>query len=64
VPNNEAPTLTVHDLPRAQRLLTLEFGDRAEFDDPKLEYRRQFWELLFLAPGSLAAGEDESRELT
>jgi aquaporin Z len=25
------PDLLVHDLPRAQRLLTLEFGDRAEF---------------------------------
>jgi aquaporin Z len=40
------PDLVVHDLPRAQRLLTLEFGDRAEFDDPKLEYRRLFSELL------------------
>src|SRR5512142_1910369 len=46
VPSNEAPTLTVHDLPRAQRLLMLEFGSRTEFDDPKLEYRRMFSELL------------------
>jgi len=40
-----APTV-VHDVPRAQRLLTLEFGSRSEFDDPALEYRRLFSELL------------------
>jgi aquaporin Z len=36
----------VHDLPRARRLLTLEFGSRADFEDPSLEYRRLFSELL------------------
>jgi aquaporin Z len=40
------PELAIHDLSRAQRLLTLEFGSRAEFDDPSLEYRRLFSELL------------------
>jgi aquaporin Z len=40
------PDVVVHDLPRAQRMLTLEFGDREDFDDPKLEYRRLFSELL------------------
>jgi aquaporin Z len=34
------------DLPRAHHLLTLEFGSRAQFEDPKLEYRRLFSELL------------------
>src|SRR5664279_1033914 len=32
--------------PRTQHLLTLEFGDRKDFDDPKLEWRRLFSELL------------------
>jgi len=36
----------MHDLPRAQRLLMLEFGSRQEFEDPALEYRRLFSELL------------------
>jgi len=40
------PDLSNHDLPRARRLLILEFGSRTEFDDPKLEYRRLFSELL------------------
>jgi hypothetical protein len=40
------PELSTHDVPRAQRLLTLEFGSRAEFGDPQLEYRRLFSELL------------------
>ena len=31
------PTSVLHDVPRAQRLLTLEFGSREEFDDPRLE---------------------------
>ena len=30
----------------AHHLLMLEFGSRTEFDDPKLEYRRLFSELL------------------
>ncbi len=32
--------------PRARDLLALEFGSRAEFDDPSLEWRRLFAELL------------------
>jgi aquaporin Z len=32
--------------PRARHLLELEFGDRKDFDDPRLEYRRLFSELL------------------
>ncbi len=32
--------------PRTRRLLALEFGDREDFDDPKLEWRRLFSELL------------------
>ena len=38
--------LVTHDLPRAERILTLEFGSRADFEDPSLEYRRLFSELL------------------
>ena len=40
------PDLSNHDLPRARHLLMLEFGSRDDFDDPKLEYRRLFSELL------------------
>jgi aquaporin Z len=32
--------------PRAHHLLELEFGDRKDFDDPRLEWRRLFSELL------------------
>ena len=46
VPVDEIPTTAVHDPQRARHLLMLEFGDRAQFDDPKLEYRRLFSELL------------------
>jgi aquaporin Z len=35
-----------HDPQRAQHLLMMEFGSRAQFDDPTLEYRRLFSELL------------------
>jgi aquaporin Z len=38
--------LARHDPERANRLLMLEFGSRAELEDPKLEYRRLFSELL------------------
>jgi aquaporin Z len=38
--------LSDHDFARAHRLLTLEFGSRAEFEDPTLEYRRLFSETL------------------
>ena len=44
--NGDPTTLTLHDVPRAQHLLMLEFGSRSEFDDPRLEYRRLFSELL------------------
>jgi len=40
------PDLSNHDMPRARHLLMLEFGSRTEFDDPQLEYRRLFSELL------------------
>jgi aquaporin Z len=33
-------------VPRAHHLLMLEFGDREDFDDPRLEWRRLFSELL------------------
>jgi aquaporin Z len=46
MPEEPAPTLAIRDPERAQRLLTLQFGSRAEFDDPKLAYRRLFSELL------------------
>ena len=46
MPVQGPPNLSNHDLPRARQLLTLEFGSRTEFDDPKLEYRRLFSELL------------------
>jgi aquaporin Z len=46
MPDNGAPPLVVHDPQRANHLLMLEFGDRKDFDDPKLEYRRLFSELL------------------
>jgi aquaporin Z len=38
--------LTDHDRARALRLLTLEFGRREDFDDPKLAYRRLFSEVF------------------
>src|SRR3954462_11599918 len=45
-PTTPPTTLTLHDVPRARHLSMLEFGSRTEFDDPKLEYRRMFSELL------------------
>ena len=36
----------LHDVPRAQRILMLEFGSRDDFANPSLEYRRLFSELL------------------
>jgi aquaporin Z len=38
--------LADHDFSRAHRLLTLEFGSRADFENPQLEYRRLFSETL------------------
>ena len=46
MPIQESPNVVVHDPQRAHHLLMLEFGDRKDFDDPKLEYRRLFSELL------------------
>jgi aquaporin Z len=42
----ESPNVVIHDPQRARHLLMLEFGDRKDFDDPTLEYRRLFSELL------------------
>src|SRR6478672_10319586 len=42
----EQPTVADHDAQRAGHILMLEFGSRTEFDDPSLEYRRLFSELL------------------
>ena len=44
--DHQPPPVTIHDLPRAQRFLMLEFGSRDEWDDPRLEYRRLFSEVL------------------
>src|SRR5437588_8260876 len=46
MPTEEPATLTSHDAQRAGHLLMLEFGSRTQFDDPTLEYRRLFSELL------------------
>ncbi len=46
MPVRDLPALTNHDVQRADRLLMLEFGSRNQFDDPRLEYRRLFSELL------------------
>ena len=46
MPIQESPNVVVHDPERAHHLLMLEFGDRKDFDDPKLQYRRLFSELL------------------
>jgi aquaporin Z len=43
--HEQAPPV-IHDVPRAQRILTLEFGSREDFANPSLEYRRLFSELL------------------
>ena len=44
-PHEEAPGLGLLG-PRSRGLLALEFGSKAEFDDPALEWRRLFSELL------------------
>ena len=46
MPIQESPNVVIHNPQRAHHLLMLEFGDRKDFDDPKLEYRRLFSELL------------------
>jgi aquaporin Z len=45
VAREDAPGLGLLS-PRSRHLLTLEFGDREDFDDPRLEWRRLFSELL------------------
>ena len=45
VPPGEAPGLGLLG-PRTGHLLALEFGSKAQFDDPRLEWRRLFSELL------------------
>ncbi|HJZ34826.1 MAG TPA: hypothetical protein VJ204_01030, partial [Solirubrobacterales bacterium] len=48
-PDAEAPGYDLAGVPltpRARHLLELEFGDRKDFDDPRLEWRRLFSELL------------------
>jgi aquaporin Z len=45
VPPGEAPGLGLLG-PRTGHLLALEFGSTAQFDDPCLEWRRLFSELL------------------
>jgi aquaporin Z len=46
MPDPELTTPATHDPQRASHLLMLEFGSRADFDDPALAYRRLFSELL------------------
>jgi aquaporin Z len=46
MPEPEPAVLPLHDPERAHHLLMLEFGSRTQFDDPALEYRRLFSELL------------------
>src|SRR5262249_27929400 len=52
---------------RADHLLMLEFGDPADFDDQRLEWRRLFSEVWSAGPGPLRAqgtpgGRDRARE--
>lgn len=42
----DSPPIGLEVVPRAHHLLMLEFGDRRDFDDPRLEWRRLFSELL------------------
>ncbi len=44
--NREEVAVSSLPMSRAQHLLMLEFGDRSDFDNPRLEYRRLFSELL------------------
>jgi aquaporin Z len=46
MPIDDPSKVVIHDPQRANHLLMLEFGDRQDFDDPQLEYRRLFSELL------------------
>jgi aquaporin Z len=56
----------IESLSRAEHLLALEFGNRADFDDPRLEWRRLFSELfgtfllvLAAAGGGILAGKGQ-----
>jgi aquaporin Z len=44
--HSPSPPVPEHDRDRALRILTLEFGSRAEFEDPKHQGRRLFSEVL------------------
>ncbi|HEY5333813.1 MAG TPA: hypothetical protein VIJ21_09725 [Solirubrobacterales bacterium] len=44
-PPSELEAAALPLTPRSRHLLTLEFGDRRDFDDPRLEWRRLFAEL-------------------
>jgi aquaporin Z len=46
MPDHDRISLQPHEAERARHLSMLEFGMRSEFDDPRLEYRRLFSELL------------------
>jgi aquaporin Z len=50
MPDERVAQGELHDLapmvPRTRHLLALEFGSKAQFDDPRLEWRRLFSELL------------------
>src|ERR1700722_9848035 len=46
LPNGERVQVTAREAERARHLWWLEFGSRDEFEDPSLEYRRLFAELL------------------
>jgi aquaporin Z len=46
MPIQESPHVAIQDPERAHHLLMMEFGSRTDCDDPKLEYRRLFSELL------------------
>jgi hypothetical protein len=46
MPIQESPNVVINDPQRAPHLLMLKFGDPKYFDDPRLEYRRLFSELL------------------
>ena len=46
MPDEQMPVISSEAEQRGSRLLMLEFGSRKEFNDPSLEYRRLFAELL------------------
>jgi aquaporin Z len=46
MPDQQITDLPDHDVQRARQRLLLEFGELGDFDDPVLEYRRLFSELL------------------